>query len=80
MAMPAIERLTQCRFSDFQVNEIKEDGTVLHLQQVGLADEEAPVIRNGLYSFPSAPTNFFSVGCSEESVQRRAHSPGNENR
>ncbi|RBR06207.1 hypothetical protein FVER53590_05281 [Fusarium verticillioides] len=32
------------RFSDFQVNEIKEDGTVLHLQQVGLADEEAPAI------------------------------------
>ncbi|KAF5549150.1 multisubstrate pseudouridine synthase 7 [Fusarium napiforme] len=32
------------RFSDFQVNEIREDGTVLHLQQVGLADEEAPVI------------------------------------
>ncbi|KAF4417440.1 hypothetical protein F53441_14517 [Fusarium austroafricanum] len=30
------------RFSDFQVNEIKEDGLVLHLQQVGLADEEAP--------------------------------------
>ncbi|KAF5629124.1 multisubstrate pseudouridine synthase 7 [Fusarium tjaetaba] len=30
------------RFSDFQVNEIREDGTVLHLQQVGLADEEAP--------------------------------------
>ncbi|CZR40036.1 uncharacterized protein FPRO_04935 [Fusarium proliferatum ET1] len=32
------------RFSDFQVNEIKEDGTVLHLQQVGLADEEAPAV------------------------------------
>ncbi|KAF5559517.1 multisubstrate pseudouridine synthase 7 [Fusarium phyllophilum] len=32
------------RFSDFQVNEIKEDGTVLHLQQVGLAGEEAPAI------------------------------------
>ncbi|KAI1021254.1 hypothetical protein LB505_000062 [Fusarium chuoi] len=32
------------RFSDFQVNEIKEDGTVLHLQQVGLADEEAPSV------------------------------------
>ncbi|KAF5594523.1 multisubstrate pseudouridine synthase 7 [Fusarium pseudoanthophilum] len=32
------------RFSDFQVNEIKEDGKVLHLQQVGLADEEAPAI------------------------------------
>ncbi|KAF5981765.1 multisubstrate pseudouridine synthase 7 [Fusarium coicis] len=32
------------RFSDFQVNEIKEDGTVLHLQQVGLVDEEAPAI------------------------------------
>ncbi|KAJ4010414.1 multisubstrate pseudouridine synthase 7 [Fusarium irregulare] len=30
------------RFSDFQVNEIKEDGSVLHLQQVGLAGEEAP--------------------------------------
>ncbi|KLP06212.1 Uncharacterized protein Y057_7754 [Fusarium fujikuroi] len=32
------------RFSDFQVNEIKEDGTVLHLQQVGLSDEEAPAV------------------------------------
>ncbi|CVK88771.1 related to pseudouridine synthase TruD/Pus7 [Fusarium mangiferae] len=32
------------RFSDFQVNEIKEDGIVLHLQQVGLADEEAPAV------------------------------------
>ncbi|KAF5584781.1 multisubstrate pseudouridine synthase 7 [Fusarium subglutinans] len=32
------------RFSDFQVNEIKEDGTVLHLQQVGLAYEEATAI------------------------------------
>ncbi|KAF5712128.1 pseudouridine synthase [Fusarium globosum] len=32
------------RFSDFQVNEIKEGGTVLHLQQVGLADEEAPAV------------------------------------
>ncbi|CAG7557653.1 unnamed protein product [Fusarium equiseti] len=30
------------RFSDFQVNEIKEDGSVLHLQQVGLAGEETP--------------------------------------
>ncbi|KAH7188441.1 pseudouridine synthase [Fusarium flagelliforme] len=30
------------RFSDFQVNEIREDGSVLHLQQVGLAGEEAP--------------------------------------
>ncbi|KAJ4141437.1 multisubstrate pseudouridine synthase 7 [Fusarium equiseti] len=30
------------RFSDFQVNEIKEDGSVLHLQQVGLVGEEAP--------------------------------------
>ncbi|KAM0246651.1 hypothetical protein ACHAP5_004588 [Fusarium lateritium] len=30
------------RFSDFQVNEIKEDGSVLHLQNVGLADEETP--------------------------------------
>ncbi|RBQ69578.1 hypothetical protein FVER14953_05281 [Fusarium verticillioides] len=44
MVMPAIERLMRFRFSDFQVNEIKEDGTVLHLQQVGLADEEAPAI------------------------------------
>ncbi|KAM6539885.1 multisubstrate pseudouridine synthase 7 [Fusarium falciforme] len=31
------------RFSDFQVNEIKEDGTVLHLQHIGIPDEEAPV-------------------------------------
>ncbi|KAJ4268613.1 multisubstrate pseudouridine synthase 7 [Fusarium torreyae] len=30
------------RFSDFQVNEINEDGSVLHLQQVGLAGEEPP--------------------------------------
>ncbi|KAM5351415.1 hypothetical protein ACJ41O_004138 [Fusarium nematophilum] len=30
------------RFSDFQVNEIKEDGSVLHLSHLGLADEEAP--------------------------------------
>ncbi|RGP60155.1 hypothetical protein FSPOR_10838 [Fusarium sporotrichioides] len=30
------------RFSDFQVNEINEDGSVLHLQQIGLAGEEAP--------------------------------------
>ncbi|XEU96453.1 hypothetical protein FSHL1_001738 [Fusarium sambucinum] len=30
------------RFSDFQVNEINEDGSVLHLQQVGIAGEEAP--------------------------------------
>ncbi|QPC73646.1 hypothetical protein HYE68_004398 [Fusarium pseudograminearum] len=30
------------RFSDFQVNEISEDGTVLHLQQIGIAGEEAP--------------------------------------
>ncbi|KAG9505510.1 hypothetical protein J7337_002480 [Fusarium musae] len=44
MVMPAIERLMRFRFSDFQVNEIKEDGAVLHLQQVGLADEEAPAI------------------------------------
>ncbi|KAF4338578.1 multisubstrate pseudouridine synthase 7 [Fusarium beomiforme] len=32
------------RFSDFQVNEIKEDGSVLHLQQVGLAEEVAPAV------------------------------------
>ncbi|KAF5019634.1 hypothetical protein F66182_8359 [Fusarium sp. NRRL 66182] len=31
------------RFTDFQVNEIKEDGSVLHLQQVGLADQEPQV-------------------------------------
>ncbi|KAM0238734.1 hypothetical protein ACHAPO_003708 [Fusarium lateritium] len=30
------------RFSDFQVNEINENGSVLHLQQVGIAGEEAP--------------------------------------
>ncbi|KAJ3528781.1 hypothetical protein NM208_g10049 [Fusarium decemcellulare] len=30
------------RFSDFQVNEINEDGSVLHLKQLGLADEEPP--------------------------------------
>ncbi|GKU01414.1 multisubstrate pseudouridine synthase 7 [Fusarium langsethiae] len=30
------------RFSDFQVNEINEDGSVLHLQQIGLAGEEPP--------------------------------------
>ncbi|KAF5668896.1 pseudouridine synthase [Fusarium heterosporum] len=30
------------RFSDFQVNEIREDGSVLHLQQIGLGDEETP--------------------------------------
>ncbi|KAF0637181.1 hypothetical protein FPSE5266_01083 [Fusarium pseudograminearum] len=30
------------RFSDFQVNEISEDGSVLHLQQIGIAGEEAP--------------------------------------
>jgi tRNA pseudouridine13 synthase len=40
---PAIGRLTWDRFSDFQVNEINEDGSVLHLQQVGLAGEEVPV-------------------------------------
>ncbi|KAF9771145.1 hypothetical protein IL306_011248 [Fusarium sp. DS 682] len=32
------------RFSDFQVNEIKEGGSVLHLQQVGLAEEATTVI------------------------------------
>ncbi|CAF3445227.1 unnamed protein product [Fusarium graminearum] len=30
------------RFSDFQVNEISEDGSVLHLQQIGIAGEETP--------------------------------------
>ncbi|RGP68254.1 hypothetical protein FLONG3_8225 [Fusarium longipes] len=30
------------RFSDFQVNEINEDGSVLHLSQIGLAGQEAP--------------------------------------
>lgn len=36
-------KLTWHRFSDFQVNEISEDGSVLHLQQIGIASEEAPV-------------------------------------
>ncbi|KAI5465653.1 pseudouridine synthase [Mariannaea sp. PMI_226] len=31
---------TRPRFSDFQVNEIKEDGSVLHLTHVGLLDNE----------------------------------------
>ncbi|KAH6998648.1 pseudouridine synthase [Ilyonectria sp. MPI-CAGE-AT-0026] len=30
----------RARFSDFQVNEIREDGTVLHLKTVGLGDDE----------------------------------------
>ncbi|KAF4979643.1 hypothetical protein FZEAL_4200 [Fusarium zealandicum] len=32
------------RFSDFQVNEIKEDGTVLHLDHVGLGERDAPAL------------------------------------
>ena len=40
------QQLIECRFTDFQVNEIGKDGKVVHLRSIGLTEEERQQVRN----------------------------------